>query len=429
MFDTIILGGGLTGVSLAHQLDGKNLVLEKDECVGGLCRTFSKDSFFYDIGGHIIFSKDKQVLDFMVDALSENVDRLYRNNKVYLKGRYIKYPFENDLHALEKKDTLRCLYYFLKNDYPLPKNFREWIYHRFGKGIGELYLEPYNNKIWKHPLEDMALGWVERVPRPPKIDVIKSSLGIKTEGYKHQLYFYYPKKGGIQFLVESLKEKCSENCLFELNRKVESIRKVDGVWEVYDGVETHKCGQLISTIPLQNLVELVGETPPEVREAVSKLVYNRMYVVLVGLNKEIVSDKSALYVPSEDIIFHRVIFNKYFGSNYVPKSKSALTAEITFPPKSDMESMSDEDVVKKVVEGLEQMGLISEDDVSVTDVKRIEYAYVVYDKEYEKNIKLVRDYFSSQGIYLCGRFSEFEYLNMDACIRHAMDLASKLNEK
>ena len=37
---------------------------------------------------------------------------------------------------------------------------------------------------------------VERIPRPPDEDIIKSAKGIKTEGYKHQLNFY------IQRLVE-----------------------------------------------------------------------------------------------------------------------------------------------------------------------------------------------------------------------------------
>ena len=41
---------------------------------------------------------------------------------------------------------------------------------------------------------------VERIPRPPKEDILKSAKRKKTEGYKHQLFFYYPK-GGIQSLL------------------------------------------------------------------------------------------------------------------------------------------------------------------------------------------------------------------------------------
>ena len=58
---------------------------------------------------------------------------------------------------------------------------------------------------------------VERIPRPPKTDILKSAKGKKTEGYKHQLFFYYPKKGGIQSLFDSVKE---------LNNKVQIINNV-----------------------------------------------------------------------------------------------------------------------------------------------------------------------------------------------------------
>ena len=49
------------------------------------------------------------------------------------------------------------------------------------------------------------------------------------------------------------------------------------------------------------------------------------------------------------------------------------------------------------------------------------FAYVVYDTEYQKNIAIIRDYCRSLGIALVGRFAQFEYLNMDGCIRSVLD--------
>ena len=86
----------------------------------------------------------------------------------------------------------------LKRRTEKPKNLEEWCHKNFGRSISEKYLIPYNKKIWKFQLDKIGTEWVERIPKPPTKDVIKSSLGISTEGYKHQLYFYYPKKGGIE---------------------------------------------------------------------------------------------------------------------------------------------------------------------------------------------------------------------------------------
>ena len=79
----------------------------------------------------------------------------------------------------------------------------QFFLKNFGEGITRTYLEPYNRKIWKFDPTFMDTQMVERIPKPPKQDIIKSAKGINTEGYKHQLYFHYPIKNGIQSLFDS----------------------------------------------------------------------------------------------------------------------------------------------------------------------------------------------------------------------------------
>ena len=73
----------------------------------------------------------------------------------------------------------------------------------FGKGIYDAYLGPYNNKIWKMRPSNLDTQMVDRIPQPPVSDIIKSAQGQVTEGYKHQLYFHYPSKGGIESLFNA----------------------------------------------------------------------------------------------------------------------------------------------------------------------------------------------------------------------------------
>ena len=63
----------------------------------------------------------------------------------------------------------------------------------------------------------------------------------------------------------------------------------------------------------------------------------------------------------------------------------------------------------------------------VTDTKRVEYAYPVYDCNYGKNTGILRDWFASLGVEQLGRFAEFDYINSDECIHRAMRLAERLN--
>ncbi len=191
---TAILGGGLTGLTLARLLSERGeqiILLEAGHQIGGLCRSRTTGGFTFDTGGsHIIFSKDTEVLAFMRRMIAGNEQRNDRNTKIFYKGTFVKYPFENGLYELPPEDRFFCINGFIrtliaveKGELPLPQNFREWIYYTFGPGIAECYMVPYNEKIWKYPTEKMSLHWVDgRIPRPPVEDIIKSAIGIEHGG-------------------------------------------------------------------------------------------------------------------------------------------------------------------------------------------------------------------------------------------------------
>jgi len=278
---TLILGGGLCGLTLARilTLQGKDVtVLEQEIRPGGLCRSQKTKGFTFDTGGsHIIFSRDIEVLSFIHDVLGENRAERVRNTKILYKGRYVKYPFENALSELPKEDCYTCLHEYIKTliasekgEYNSPQNFQEWIVQTFGRGIADAYLIPYNTKIWNYPPHLMSAHWMEgRVPRPPGEDIIKSAVGIEPEGYTHQAVFSYPVTGGIEALIHAIAAPIKENILTGF--RVSSISGQEGQYVVSDGTRTLTADQIISTIPLQNLIPCLDTIPDEVRKDITRL--------------------------------------------------------------------------------------------------------------------------------------------------------------
>lgn len=420
-----ILGGGLAGLSVRYFLKPETELLEKETECGGLCRSFNENGFVFDQGGHILFSKNEEILRLFKRILGDNVGRQKRNNRIYYDGRLIKYPFENGLSGLSKQDNFECLYYYLKNDSPNPQNFKEWLYFTFGKGITEKYLIPYNQKLWKFNLGQTGLEWVARVPRPPLEDVIKSSLGIETEGYLHQLFFLYPKSGGIQSLIRSLEtaKKDSITTGFLVNR----IRKTGNKWIVSDGNKDKKVDKLVSTIPIFDLLRSLDAIPDTVLSALSRLKYNSMLIVMLGLNQDNISDSTAIYFPQEDTLYHRICFMNNFSRNNAPAGKSSLVAEITCKEGDKIWNTNDNTLADTVVTRLNKAGIIDKRKVIFDKVHRVKYAYVIYGLDYNKNLSVIKEFCKSIGIYLLGRFAEFEYLNMDEVAAKALKMAEKLN--
>ena len=427
-----VLGGGLTGVTLArllHEQGDDVIVLERNETIGGLCRSVTEAGFTFDSGGsHIIFSRDTEVLSFMLSVLGENADRRNRNTKILYKGRYVKYPFENGLYQLPDEDRFFCINEFVKNliavekgEVPPPTNFAEWITCTFGRGIAECYMLPYNEKIWNYPPERMSHHWVEgRIPRPPVEDIIKSAIGIETEGYVHQAVFSYPVTGGIEAVVRGIAEPVLPS--IRTGFSVASIRDEDGGFAVSDGRETVHADRLISTIPLQNLLPCLSDVPADVQKACDALRYNSLCSVFIGLAGE-VPDISWLYVPDPETgLFNRISFPSNYSTKVAPKDHSSILAEITYNDGDAVSQMTDAAVIDHTVRSLFSAGIIpSLDAVVYTGIERQEFAYVVYDLDYQENIRVVREFCRERGIDLVGRFSRFEYLNMDGCIRSAID--------
>ncbi len=421
-----VLGGGLTGLVVASRCRHECEVLELDHSLGGHCRSLVEDGYTFDCGGpHILFSTNKEILALLHAQLGDNLAQRRRNNRIWFDGRFVKYPFENGLHDLAPQDRFECLYHYLHNDYPEPRNFKEWIYHVFGKGIAEKYMLPYNEKIWNLPADQMAFDWVEgRVPRPPARDVIKSAVGVETEGYTQQLYFSYPKHGGIESLPRSFARDCRA---VTLNFKVEKVWRDGGRWRVSDGRATKSYDRIVSTIPIGELLEALPDAPAEIREGVRGLRYNSLITVMLGVETEERSPYTALYVPDPALPFHRLSFPLNFTDEGAPPGHMAVTAEITTNPGDGFHELGDEQVVKRVLDGLSSMALAAPRQVRFCRVRRTKYAYVVRTFDYREKLRTALAYLNGLGIVSVGRNAEFEYINMDEAVRRALAAVERLD--
>lgn len=432
---TVILGAGLAGITLAYFLQQREgyddiTILEKESEPGGLCRSIKKDGYTYDIGPHILFSKDKEMLELMLSVLDEK-NNLRRSNQILYKGRYVQYPFENDLSKLPPEDLRYCINAFEHNPYENydADNMIQFFLKTFGEGITNCYLRPYNEKIWKYDPAFMNTSMVDRIPKPTKEEIRRSASGETVDGYVHQLYFSYPSTGGIEAVPQGFLNRLDTNkCHVILEKEVVSVEKSGGrfIVNTKDG-DTLDADRLISTIPVQELTKAYIGATPEVCEAVGSLRYNSIIVSFVRTPYDKCGDNFAFMVPDKGVIFHRISKMDFLGPQYHWGEEATYMVEVTFRGDDAVDRMRDEEICRHIAEGMCRIGFADRtEDVTTIDFARYQYAYVIYDLNHSRNMNSIRDFYAKEGITLHGRFGNFEYWNMDRILRESLELSRRL---
>lgn len=430
-----ILGAGVSGLALARFLiEGGHAasdvhLFEAAPVAGGLCGSKTVEGFTYDVaGGHILFSKDAGAMQWMKDNAGgdEAFVKRDRNTKIRFEDRWVHYPFENGLGDLPEAANFDCLKGYVEawhakqsSGSEAPKDFASWIQWRFGDGIAKHFMDPYNEKIWKRDLAHISSDWVAgRVPDAPVDDVLKAAIGMRTEGYKHQAIFYYPKQGGFQAITDGLAEKVQQ-CIRYSTPVVEMARvgeswKVNG--EAFDAV--------VSTLPLTDMPRIVEGVPSDVAAAMTGLEFNSIVCYLIALNRPKHPDLSWIYLPhAKQGPVNRVTYMSNYSPGNAPEGKTSFLCEVTYDgagPKPGPE------LEGEVVDGMINAGLMTRDELMFCDHTHSRHAYVVFDHDYHARRNLSLDWLGENGITPLGRFGRFEYDNSDMCVIKARELSTVL---
>lgn len=430
---TLILGAGLAGLSSAYHLSNDEyLILEKNQSIGGLCGSVRVEDYIFDFGTHTFFTRDQYVSELLAKLLPNLLISHNRMAYVYMDGVYIKYPFEANLVALPPEIKEECIQGIKRRDpSAVSKNFREWLVNSFGDGIARHYMVPYAEKIWKFPLDKMALDWLgDKVPGVTIEDVIAGSKGELAKEFGFNINFSYPTAGGFAAIPEALAGILTN---INLNSKLLTLDLGNG--SINDGLtlefesnnRTDKIttDAIISTIPLPELVSLIKDVPAEITKAAEELNYTQLLAIGLGVARENISDKHWLYYPEPKYIFNRISFPMNLSGSTTPQGKSSILTEVTFEKGEEIDVNKAQE---KVVEGLITAGILeTTDEVEVITASEFKYAYVIHDLARQRNVSLIHKFLNVHNIIPAGRWGEWKYFNLDKTIQSGRKAAIKLN--
>lgn len=401
-----VIGAGVSGLSFARMVQKKGhevTVFEASSKIGGIAMPREVAGMAYHVtGGHCFNSKFEDVLDFVFDVLPKDQwNKIERRAKIYFKDHFVGYPIEfalKEIYEFDPEFVVSALADLLSANDTEPENLAEWFRIKFGNSLAEAYFIPYNRKIWNEDPAKMSSSWVnDKLPLPNKKQIIHGILRDEKDSMPHA-FFYYPKSNSQATFLEAL----SNQVKIEFNQPVKRIEKTEnGGFEVNSRV----FDRVISTAPLNEVPSFFSSIPESVVEAAKKLRYNQVTTMLWRSKP---TENTWTYFPSASTIFHRHI---HIGNFFRPAADYIITEAVGFVDRSTMER-----------EGRRFAHLIEPIDYHVS-----KHAYVVYDDDYAVARSTVMDYVKHKGIDVLGRFGEWEYYNMDVCIKSAIELAKKYN--
>jgi UDP-galactopyranose mutase len=419
----LILGGGPAGLSAAYHLNDDYLLLEKENDIGGLCRSIEENGFLFDHAGHILFTNDTYVRDVLYPLLlGDNIHWQDREAWIYSKNVYTRYPFQAATFGLPVEVVKECILGAVEALYAresgVPHNFEEFILRNWGRGIAKHFMLPYNKKLWTIPLSQMSHNWLGgRVPTPELADIIDGALRPQPQPMGPNARFGYPIHGGFNALVNGWKNHLDQGSI----KCGTSIQLIDATKHrvfLENGAELGY-DNLIVTAPLPKVVNLLMDRPARVTAASRSLRWISVRCVNFGIDRPEITDKHWIYYP-EETVFHRLFIQSNASKHCAPPGYSGVTAEISYSDTKPLPAVGAA-LIGRVIDDARTVGIVRDRDrVMVANEIDLPFAYVVPELGTDRSVAVIRDWLANHDIYLAGRFAEWAYYNSD----HAM-LAGK----
>jgi protoporphyrinogen oxidase len=459
--DFVILGAGVTGLAAASLLGDRALLLERDDRPGGLVRTDCLDGFWFDRVLHLLHLPDQgsatesgggpgtgrgtgpaarpdagveaRVRRLLGDTLAPCAPEAW----VETAAGVTRFPFQMHLAPLDREQVVRCLADLAEvTHHPRPgraADFEDYLLRAFGRGLCELFMFPYNRKLWKRPLAALAPGgFTWNIARPELEAVLRGALDRDAPYRAYNANGWYPRPPagapwrGMEVLSRALAEQAADlRCGHEvvdidLDAHSVTARRVD------DGrlMRVRYRDGCLSTLPLPLVIRMCRQAPDDLRRACAGLTRNRVITVMFGIQGPRPTGTGKWrYYADETLVFNRLVFLHEFDPELAPPDGWGLLAEITEPAEWPMGDRTT--IARRALQDVERAGALPPGSrIVVTHVEAIDPAYVVFSVENQTIVEAARQFLASHGVSPVGRYGRWEYSSIAQNMRDGFDWAA-----
>lgn len=417
----VVVGSGFAGFGAGYCLEAAGLpyvVYDRNAYIGG--HTASHElpgGFVFDQGPHVSFTKDERVQQILAEAVGGRYEAVPIALENYWQGTILTHPLQVNLHGLPTELIVRILLDLVAvsaapTDEAPPADYETWLRRSFGDTFAETFPMTYGHKYHTTPMANLTTDWLgPRMYRPSLEEALRGALATAPVRDLHYVtHFRYPTEGGYEAYLTSWVERSDVRLKHEIvgiDPRARTLR--------FANEDIAEYGQLISSIPLPDLVPLIDEAPQAVLDAASRLAFSSVVLVNLGIDRPGIGGETHIrYVYDADIPFSRISFPHRLSPRVVPDGASSVQVEWYFSEKYKPLAASAESLIEPTVAHLRSMGVLGASDrILVSEAAFTRYANVIYDHERAAALATIEEFLDQVGIHRCGRYGEWNHLWTD----------------
>jgi protoporphyrinogen oxidase len=418
MKNIAILGTGMAGFGAAHaahEAGVRPVMYDMHDHIGGHTASYEfPGGWTFDEGPHVSFTDNTRVQDLLAANVDGKYEKFATRVNNYWKGHWIKHPAQINLQGLPADLVTKILLEFVevaqRTESPPVHNYEDWLRASFGNTFSETFPMEYTIKYHTTTAANMNTEWIgPRLYRPKLEEVFRGALQAKSDDVHYISGFRYPSRGGFVAYLEPFRNIAD----IKLGHNVVRIDPKERLLHFENGV-TAAYGDLVSSIPLPEVIPMIVGAPPDIVKAAARLACSEAVIVSLGIDRPDLVDAHWSYFYDRDVFFTRISTPHLQSPHNVPPGCGSLQVECYYSKKYRPLDRRPQDCIEPVIADLKRCGVLRETDrILFRHAMHIPYANVIFDLESTPSAAAVHGFLDDVGIAYCGRYGDWAYIWTD----------------
>jgi protoporphyrinogen oxidase len=287
-FDIIIIGAGISGLSLAHycaKAGFKTLVIEKSERVGGAVHSHTFDGspngFWTELGAHTCYNSYSNLIGILKDDGA--LDRLVATGKAPFK-----ILVDSELKSIPSQLSFLAL---------LPALWRIFLLKKEGQNLKSYYSKLVGRQNYERVLSNAFNAVLSQ-----DADEFPADFLFNKRKRHPEIMRKFTLTAGLQTITDTI--AAEKNLQLSTGTSVEAIETSEGQISVVADKGSYEAEYLAVATPAFVAAQLLQTAFPEVADKLAQIKVNKMETVGVALERDAVGVGTfANLIPLDDIFF------------------------------------------------------------------------------------------------------------------------------